>query len=170
MADPLSLTGSILAIVSTGIRVANGIHQLADELCAADSEIHSYADEIIGFTRLLQHVHTTVKDVPSSSDTLLEQGLIREALTICEKILTPLDQLQKTLNKHLEKLKPQSSKLKRFGTIVKWVFSSKKKVLFYRAALHFQHQLLDTILQLLTLRSSRPQNTIGKYVKQFLWF
>jgi hypothetical protein len=46
MADPLSITASILAVVIAGFKAAKGLYQLADGIGSAGMEARIYAEEI----------------------------------------------------------------------------------------------------------------------------
>jgi hypothetical protein len=85
-------------------------------------------------------------------------------LDICDLLLQPLGRMEQTLSHHLRRLQMRQATLKRFGATAKWVFMVKKKILFLRAAVGVQHQLLNTVLQLmmLTATGARTEDEASK--------
>ncbi|KAL2811777.1 nucleoside phosphorylase domain-containing protein [Aspergillus granulosus] len=159
MADPLSITASIVGIVTLGFQVAKGLYQFADGIGSAGEEVRLYAGEVNEFSKLLNYIRTQILDSPDLPFN--SQSLIRDVIDVCDKVLQPFHRLQNTLNSFFTQFKQSPKKLKQFGLRVKWVFSSKKKLLFYLEALRSQHRILNTALDLANLQTTkdrRPQS------------
>jgi hypothetical protein len=58
MADPLSLSATVIGIATTGFAVALGLYQIADGIGSAGREVRLYADEVGGFSKMLKMVGT----------------------------------------------------------------------------------------------------------------
>lgn len=155
MADPLSITASIVGIVTLGFQVAKGLYQFADGIGSAGEEVRLYAGEINEFSRLLNHIRTQIlesPDLPFDS-----RSFIRDVVDVCDKVLQPFHRLQNTLNSFFTRFKQSPKKLQQFGFRVKWVFSSKKKLLIYLEALRSQHRILNTALDVANLQTARDR-------------
>jgi hypothetical protein len=130
MPDPLSIAAAVTGIAATGFAVANGLYTIADGIGSAGQEVRIYGDEVGAFSKLLirgrsellQPAHT------SSEDT----SLIKDVLDICDRILAPLERLQKTLSPLLVRFRESPGKLRQVGIRIHWIFSRKAKLLFYR--------------------------------------
>lgn len=159
MADPLSITASIVGIVTLGFQVAKGLYQIADGIGTAGEEVRLYAGEINEFSKLLAHIRTeilTTPDIPFDS-----RSLIKDVVDICDKVLEPLHCLQEILKSFFTRFKQSPKKLKQFALRVRWIFRDKRKLLFYLDALRSQHRILNTALDLASLHTTRdrsPQN------------
>ena len=160
MADPLSITASILAVVVAGFKAAKGLYQLADGIGSAGMEARIYAEEINSFSKLLQRTREQITQ-RSEQISSFEETLLREIINICDRVIRPINGIQESLNPILVRFRSSPSKLRSFGLRVQWMFCSKDKLLFYRGALRGQHRLLDTTLALMILQYTKdrsPQN------------
>lgn len=158
MGDPIGIAASILTLISTGVKVAQGLYKLADGIGSAGQEVRVYADEIDNFSKLLQRVKSEIERAPSAIPNE-QENLLRDIFGICERVLMPLKGLQNALNHLTVKWKESPGKWKQFGMRVQWLFHKKDKLLFYRAALRGQHRLLDTALLLMTLQTTRDRSS-----------
>jgi hypothetical protein len=161
MADPLSITASVVGIVTLGFQVAKGLYQFADGIGSAGEEVRLYAGEINEFSKLLNHIRTQILESPNIPFD--SRSLIRDVIDVCDKVLQPFHRLQNTLHSFFTRFKQSPRKLKQFGLRVKWVFASKKKLLFYLEALRNQHRILNTALDLANLQTGedrRPQSIL----------
>jgi cell division protein ZapA (FtsZ GTPase activity inhibitor) len=159
MADPLSITASIVGIVSLGFQVAKGLYQLADGIGSAEEEVRVYAGEINEISKLLNHIRVTILATPNVPFD--SRSLINDVIDICDKVLQPFHRLQTTLLSFLTRFKQSPKKLKQFALRIKWVFCDKRKLLFYLDALRSQHRILNTALDLANLQTTTdrtPQN------------
>jgi hypothetical protein len=163
MADPFSLTANIIAVTIAGFKVAKGLNTLADGIGSAGKEVRIYADEIDAFSKLLQRVKDLLHDTQSSRlpDSLFyEQSLLLDILGVCKRVLEPINRIQQKLTPLVGRF-TDSTKGKNFALRIRWIFSSKEKLLFYRGALKEQHRLLNTTLVLMTFKTTKdssPQN------------
>jgi hypothetical protein len=84
-------------------------------------------------------------------------------MDICDRVLTPLNRLQKTLKPLLVHFRSSPGKLRQLELRLRWVFSSRDKLLFYREVLKGQHRILDTTLDVMTFLTTKdrsPQNVL----------
>ncbi|KAB8239574.1 nucleoside phosphorylase domain-containing protein [Aspergillus alliaceus] len=155
MADPLSITASIIGIATLGFQIAKGLYKIADGIGSAGEEVRLYAGEINEFSKLLNHIRAQIlatPDIPFSS-----RSLIKDVIDICDKVLQPFHCLQKTLESFFTRFKQSPNKLKKFGLGVGWVFCYKKKLLFYLDTLRNQHRILNTALDLANLQTTKDR-------------
>ena len=145
MADPLSISASIITLVGTGFAVAKGLYQVASGIGSAGQEVRVYADEIDSFAKLLAKIQEELVHRPQIASRRA-QGLLEDILAVCERVLDPMNNIQDILNPLLTRFKDSQSKLRQFGLRIQWMFATKEKLLFYRGALKGQHRLLDTTL------------------------
>jgi hypothetical protein len=160
MADPLSISASIIAVVGAGFKVAKGLHQLADEIGSASVEVRVYGEEIDSFAKLVQRIREQITQRAGQVSSF-EENLLRDIIDVCGRVMRPINGLQEKLNPLLERFRDSPSKLRSFRLRVQWISKSKEKILFYRGALRGQHRLLDTTLDLMILQSTMdksPQN------------
>jgi len=150
----MSIAGSVAGLASVGFSIAKGLYQIADDMSVAGLEVRVYANEIDAFAKLLFHVQRTVDGLACSAKELKEiKTQIREILDNCDRILKPLQEVQKALLPLMQRFRESPSKMLQVALRVRWTFVSKGKVLFYRELLQRQHQLLDTHLSTVTLIS-----------------
>jgi hypothetical protein len=97
MADPLSITASILAVVGAEFKVAKGLHQLADGIGSAGVEVRVYTEEIDSFAKLLQRVREQIKQRPGQVSSF-EENLLRDIIDVCDRVMRPINGLQEKLN------------------------------------------------------------------------
>jgi hypothetical protein len=151
MADPLSITASIIAVASASFSIAKGLCKVADALGSTGQEIHMYSREIDDFARLLKNVQWVMDSASGGSPD--EGTLVQDVLDICHRVLDPINRLQKSLNRFLASFQHNRSKLHHFGLLARWYFRERRELLFFRGALQSQHRVLNTILELMVLRS-----------------
>jgi hypothetical protein len=159
MMDPLSIAATALTIAAKGFAVAQSLYEIASGIGSAGREVRTYADEIDVFSKLLNAVREEVlRPLGTSLD---EQSLVKDVLDICNRVLLPLESLQSTLKPLLVHFRNSPGKLHQFGLRIRWIFSSKGKLLFYRDALNWQRGNVSIILGLMNLQASKdksPQN------------
>ena len=155
MADPFSVASGTVGIISLGLTVAQGLFRIADGIGSAGEEVRSHAEEINAFSRLLCQVKTELERSITISPDI--QSVINDVLGICKRVLKPLNGLQSTLQPLLEHFKSSPRKLLQLGLRIRWLFHVKGKVLFYWNVVKEQHRLLDTILAIVTLHSTRAR-------------
>jgi len=157
MSDPFSVASGAAGIISLGFTIAQGLFQIAGGIGSAGQEIRIYAEEINAFSKLLRCVKT---ELESSTDVSLDlQSLVKDVTDICDRVLTPLDRLQNTLKPLLVRFKTSPGKIRQLGVRLQWVFTSKDKLLFYREALKGQYQILDTVLDVMILQTTRDRSS-----------
>jgi len=144
----IGLTASIVGIISC-TSVLRGLHTLAQDAGSAKAEIQSYSNEVSGLVDLLTQADTIVKLVGDTKEDPHPQTVV----DTCGRVLRPLRKMQRTLNIYQTRLKNHASSLKKFAVLIKWVLTAKKKVLFFRSSVRAQHQILDTALSLINLRT-----------------
>ena len=127
--------------------IAKALYQISDRIGSSRREVRVYANEIDSFSKLLNQVKTEL-DKPTSVSADL-QSLIKDVVDICNRALTPLDKLQNTLTPLLVHFHDSPRKFRQFGSRLRWVFTSKSKLLFYHDALRSQHGILNTTLKLM---------------------
>jgi hypothetical protein len=157
MGDPLSVSASIVALVSAGVAVAKGLHQLADGIGSAGSEIRTYASEIGSFSKLLDVIKEEIIARPQNVSSKAER-LFEDIVDICGKVLDPINVLQASLNPLLVHFKDSPKRRQQIGLRIQWYFSTKDKLLFFRGALRNQHRLLDTTLAALTYLAASKES------------
>lgn len=156
--DPLSAAASIIAVVQLGASVGQGLYTLASRMGAAGREVQIYSTEISDLTTCFRHIEKVVSSSPARAAAHLD--LIKDVLDICSRVLKPFGELQKILNRYLAKIQGRKDhkKIRVLFAKVKWVFSVKEEVLFYRDVLAAQHRTLQTML--LLLQASAAQNGV----------
>ena len=161
MSDPLSIAAGVIGIAATGFAVARSLYRIADGIGTAGDEVRIYADEIDAFSKLLRKVREELlryDQIPHSTGSLLE-----DVVHICERVLAVLNALRTTLDPLLVKFAQSPGKLLHFGLRLQWIFSQKAKLLFYRDALRGQHRVLDSLLDIMILQSTRDRSP------QYIW-
>jgi hypothetical protein len=161
MADPLSASASIITIIGTGFAIAKGLDQLADGIGTAGQEVRIYADEIDAFSRLLDVIRELLQRRLKQSWSRAE-NLLEDILHVCQRVLVPMEIVQATLTPLLSRFRSSPGKFRQFSLRVQWIFSTKEKLLFYRAALKGQHRLLDTTLIAMHLTAEGQNSRIAK--------
>ncbi|KAF5700798.1 hypothetical protein FGLOB1_10590 [Fusarium globosum] len=86
MADPLSITASILAVVGAAYTSAQGLYDLIDGLQSAPKTIADMKTDIAGVQRVLQSLQTSLKEKPAALAPIFERVGIKEAVAVCEDI------------------------------------------------------------------------------------
>lgn len=157
MADPLSVAASVAGVVSVGLEIAKGLYKLADGIGSAGREVRSLASEVNTISRLFGRVRTQLLN--KSSHKHHQSDLIEDVLEICDQILDPLRQLQQRLSPLLVRFLDSPTKLRCFALRVQWLFQVKDKMMWLRGVLNAQHQVLDTILELVILETTEIRST-----------
>lgn len=158
MADPLSVAGSITGVVALGFQVAKGLYKLADGIGSAGKEVRAYANEVDSFSKLFRHVRQHVLEHTEGRKHETD-SLIMDILSVCDRVLEPLQQIQRRLNPLMVKFRNSPSRLQSFNLRLQWMFSSKDKLLWLRGVLAVQHRLLDTTLEMMILHSTKDRST-----------
>ncbi|KAF2261456.1 hypothetical protein CC78DRAFT_546649 [Lojkania enalia] len=166
MAEPLSLTSSILTLLTTSFAVAKGLYDIAEGIVSAGREVRIYADEIDTLGKILQNLHLELEN--GEARRLLSDGenLLKDILHLCNQLLHPLDQLQQVLRPLLERFKNSGRKLNQFGLRVRWLFSSKPKLLFFRDSINGMRRNLDTLLALVIFQRVNGSKEASVHVIQ----
>lgn len=157
MADPLSIASGAAGIISLGLTITQGLFQIADSIGSAGQEVRIYAEDINAFSKLLKRVKI---ELDSSTDVSVDiQSLVNDVVDICDRLLKALDRLQHTLKPLLGHFRSSPSKFRQLKLRLQWVFRTKAKLLFYRHSLKEQHRILDTILEIMILQTSRDRHS-----------
>lgn len=153
MAELLGLGASIIAVLTLTKKVVSGLRTLANGMGTAGLEVQSYSSEINDFAVLLERTQKTVQQATSAS--LTDHDLLKDLLEVCERVMDPLNLMQRRLNRYDTSFRQQQNrrKIRHFHTTVKWLFSTKQKIMYLRSVVQGQHRLLDTLLQLMVFRS-----------------
>lgn len=150
MAETVGLAASVFQIANVGFNVAKGLHSIADDIGSAGREVRAYADEISGFSKLLDRVRTEVLHTPGMDQD--EHSMLKDVLDICDRVLKPFSQLQDMLKPLLVHYGTSPGKLKQLGLRIYYIFSCRRELLFYRDLVKAQHRMLDTIMTAIMLR------------------
>ncbi|KAF2425712.1 hypothetical protein EJ08DRAFT_396574 [Tothia fuscella] len=156
MADLLSLIASAITVAGTAFAIARGLATLADALASFGEEVRALSSDIESFAKLVKNVQVVVSSIRRAST--VDQGLIRDALDICILVLRPLNNMQRMLNKFKDKYCGNNVQFKRFKAITRWLFRTKRRLLFFWNAVQAQHHLLDTTLELMILKANLGDN------------
>jgi chromosome segregation ATPase len=73
MADPLSITASIITLIHVSVQVTVLIKQFRDEVSAVDATLTSLLNDVDGFQRVLESMKETIEE-SNSRDTLQATG------------------------------------------------------------------------------------------------
>ena len=152
MADPISVTASILTLATTGFAIAKSLYHIASSLGSAGEEIRSYSSEVDGTCQVLQNILFALEQ-QNTLGVVYEQILLTSIVSVCSRLMEPLHRLQCALKPLLAKFKLASTKmLSRVGLKLKWVFSTKSKLLVCRALIGGLRGDLHMLLTLLLIR------------------
>jgi hypothetical protein len=155
--DPLT----ILQVIGHGLAISAGLYEIANGIGSSAREVRAFADEVDSFSRLLGCVKAELDRVEVDV-TIDLRSLVNDVVSICGRVLQPLLKLQDNLKPLLAKFRDSPGKLRQVGLRLRWAFTTRSRLLFYRDALHGQHRILDTALALLTLQTAKdrsPENT-----------
>lgn len=87
MADPLSITASILAVVGAAYTSAQGLYDLIDGLQSAPKTIADMKTDIAGVQRVLQSLQTSLEEKPDALAPIFERVGIKDTVAVCEDII-----------------------------------------------------------------------------------
>ncbi|KAF1972590.1 hypothetical protein BU23DRAFT_161035 [Bimuria novae-zelandiae CBS 107.79] len=162
MADPISVTASILTLLGSGIAIAQELYQLADGIGSAGQQVRFYADEVCLFSELLGHTREDFQRSLHKPGPRAEQ-LVMYILDVFERVLEPLKQLQATLNPLLLRYCESPTKLLQFALRICWLFFVKDKLLWYRESLRVLNGVLNTTLTTMKT-TTENNNTTNWYI------
>ncbi|KAL1591703.1 hypothetical protein SLS60_011702 [Paraconiothyrium brasiliense] len=145
MSDPLSVSASVLTVVGSGFAIAKELYQIADGIGSAGAQVRIYADEIRLFSELLGHTRDELRN-NSQRPRPRAEHLIMDILHVFESVLEPPKQLQATLNPLLLRFRSSPTRLLQIALRVRWLFSAKDKLLWYRESLKVLNGILNTTL------------------------
>jgi hypothetical protein len=151
MSDPLSVSASILTVVAAGIAIAKGLHQIADGIASAGEQVRTYATRFYIFSNLLQEIDEQLMKKPPQFWSRAEH-LILEILDVCERVMEPIKQIQKTLNSLLLRYANSPGKIRQISMRIYWLFRAKDKMLWHFASLEALTNLLNTTLATMRMR------------------
>jgi hypothetical protein len=149
--DPLSMTASIIAVATLAFSVAKGLAQIEHPKRSTDQELLQFSTEVRSLADLFKMVGVAVSN--STGRHLEDRSLFADLLHICNRVLEPLNKLQKSLNTFNARFRDDRSKLTHLGVIIRWQFRTKDKLIVYREVLRWNHSVLDTLLQLVMFQS-----------------
>lgn len=95
MADPLSITASIVSVASAGIKLTAALYTLVDSIRTANSEIELLTIEITVFSCTLDEVQACIE----RSSTLYSDNLIsslKKLLEACTRLYSDIEKILKT--------------------------------------------------------------------------
>lgn len=149
--DPLSLVASLVAVATLGFQVGKGLAQVAHAVGTASEELTQYSAEVLSLSKLFSMVSAIVNG--SNARLINERSLFEDLIHTCNRVLAPLDILQRSLNTFEARFRGSRTKLTHFGAIMEWQFRTKKKLIAYRKVIRWNHSILDTLLHLVMLQS-----------------
>ena len=151
----LGVAASVLQLAQAAWVVAKGLQDLADEVSSAGKAVRIFANDFWLFVETVEtlgEVFNNLPPVPRRTRSTTEE-LIEVAT---EQVIEPFQQLLVDLEPLLIRWKDSPSRMKQLGLRIQWTFSSKKKVLFYHAALNALKGNMSLLLQAMTLRGQNP--------------
>ncbi|KAF1953519.1 hypothetical protein CC80DRAFT_140879 [Byssothecium circinans] len=155
MAEAIGLAASILTLTSASFKVAQSLYNIADSIGMAGLEFRACAEEISGFSRLLERVHELLKLISGISPE--DMSLLKDVFDIFHRVLKEFQWLQDTLAPLLVKYQDSPGKLRQLGLRICWTLSWKNLLHFYRDIVRAQHRNLDTALSIINLLSSKDR-------------
>lgn len=159
MADPVSITASILTLVASGMAIAKGLHTIANTMGSAGQEVRFYATDIQLLASVLENISEQLNKKARRSWSRAEH-VILDIIDVCSEILEPLNEIQVTLTALLVRYKESSEKLRQVAARVWWFFKYKDQVLYYRKCLRDLNITLNT--QLAAMKMNTVDNVTIK--------
>ncbi|CAG9980464.1 unnamed protein product [Clonostachys byssicola] len=126
MANPLSVAGSAVAVVSLGLRVTGGITEYIDALQSRDQYIASVRQKNDTLRKTLQVVEASLSRLQLQGDHQAAAQVVRECLDTSMKELKALEDLITELTVGDPSLPRRQSKLKTQGKKLMYPFSRPK--------------------------------------------
>ncbi|KAF2117990.1 hypothetical protein BDV96DRAFT_644323 [Lophiotrema nucula] len=151
MTDPLSVAASVLTLATTGFAIAKGLYHIANEIGSAGEEVRLYSQEVDGTCQVLQNILFALEE-HHAQGIVYEQILLASIVSVCSRLMEPLHRLQIVLVPLLDKFKRSVKKLYQVGLKLKWVFSTRSKLLLCRALISNLRGDLHMLLTLLLIR------------------
>ncbi|OAL57371.1 hypothetical protein IQ07DRAFT_582557 [Pyrenochaeta sp. DS3sAY3a] len=159
MADPVSITASILTLVASGMAIAKGLHTIANTMGSAGQEVRFYATDIQLLASVLENISEQLNKKARRSWSRAEH-VILDIIDVCREILEPLNEIQVSLTALLVRYKESSEKLRQVSARVWWFFKYKDQVLYYRQCLRDLNITLNT--QLAAMKMNTVDNVAIK--------
>ena len=151
MGDPVSVAASVLTLATTGFAIAKGLCHVANEIGSAGEEVRVYSQEVDGTCQVLQNILFALGE-HHAQGVVYEQILLANIVSVCSRLLEPLHRLQSVLVPLLDKLDRTVKKLRQVGLRLKWIFSTRSKLLLCRALISNLRGDLHMLLTLLLIR------------------
>lgn len=126
MANPLSVAGSAVAVVSLGLRVTGGITEYIDALHSRDQYIAAVRQKNDTLRKTLQVVEASLSRLQLQGDHQAAAQVVRECLDTSIKELKALEDLITELTIGDPSLPRRESKLKTQGKKLMYPFSRPK--------------------------------------------
>ncbi|VUC33350.1 unnamed protein product [Clonostachys rosea] len=126
MANPLSVAGSAVGVVSLGLRVTGGITEYIDALQSRDQYIESVRQKNDTLRKTLQIVEASLSRLQQQGDHQAAAQVVRECLDTSMKELKALEDLITELTVGNPSLPRRESKLKTQGKKLMYPFSRPK--------------------------------------------
>lgn len=150
MADPLSITASVLTVAGAGIKLTNALNTLVEAVRNANVEIELMTSEITVFSCALDEVHDHMTTSWSLYSTNLMTNL-KKLLETCTRVYSEIERILKLgkagksyrLTKHLmwalrrERLRPMRLNLESLKTTL-MVMLQTMKIVKYKAKIQEQ--------------------------------
>jgi uncharacterized protein YoxC len=141
MADPLSITASVLTLIQFSVQVTVLIKQFRDEVSVVDATLTGLLNDVDGFQRVLESMKETFQqdDMKTNLQTTGHVGShwrnLARSLDDGAKTLQQLHALLDGINKKTSILDAPRKQL-RFKSAIDQIATYREQIQSYRAALH----------------------------------
>jgi hypothetical protein len=163
MADPLSVTASVIAVVTAGVAISKGLYQIAETMGSAGTDVRWYANDIRLLTTVLDGISDQLNKKPKQSWSKAER-VIMGILDVCNGVLGPMNDIQKSLILLLVQFEHSNKKLRQVSARVWWFFKYKDKMVSFRQSLQNLNITLNTQLAAMKLNTAENVSINIKYV------
>lgn len=148
MADPLSVAGLAISVISLGIQVSGGITTYIDGLNCRDQDIASVRQQNDSLVKIVQVVETSLSQL--ENDHQVATATTRECLQSCTKEIEALESLVSDLTACDQFTTGRRDKIKNKGKKLLYPFS-RPKLEQLETRLHNANATLQLALQTLGL-------------------
>jgi len=148
MADPLSITASVVTLIQVSVQVTVLLKQFRDEVSVVDATFTGLLNDVDGFQRVLESMKETFDqdDIKSNLQVTGHVGShwrnLARSLDDGAKTLRQLHELLDTINKKTSILDAARKQL-RFKSAIEQIGTYREQIQSYRAALQLS---LSTII------------------------
>ncbi|ORY12219.1 hypothetical protein BCR34DRAFT_587361 [Clohesyomyces aquaticus] len=170
MADPISLTASVVTLTSTAKAALETLYNFSIGLVGARNDFRAHELEIASLENLFKDIEAELKKQPARPSTRpKDEKIARAAVELCNEILPPLD----TLLRHLTELGMKQAsesprKLNQFLLRVQWYLTHKKKIVSSRDTLRIAITTLQRVLGTMRAQSYEDVTTRYRSLLRFL--